>query len=154
MKIRIIVLALVVFMGTVNVPSLYSQVIKPHGFVEIAYVPSRTFFEEYKDEFMSKIGFGVTVNLSGFEFDFGWSQETFATKSKGLFFHPNTQVYDYSMSMGQDIGLCRLTVFFSHQCVHPVDKDRFQVYVFDVKTKQTFQIHYTDFTQIGLRFEF
>lgn len=139
--------------GTIGIFSAQAQTLKPYGYVELAYVPERTFFEEYRNEFMSKIGFGLRFSLKKLDFTVGWEQTTYANKSKnGLYFSPNTQAYDYSMRLRRSFGFSSLSLFFFHQCVHPVDKDRFWLY--DSKRKKSFRIHATDFTQVGLRFEF
>ena len=126
--------------------------LKPYGYVELAYVPERTFFEKYKSEFMSKVGFGLKMSLKKFDFTVGWEQTTYASKSKSIFFSPNTQFYDYSMGVKRNFSCCSLSLFFSHQCIHPVDKERFWIY--DSNREKSYKINYTSFTQMGLRFEF
>lgn len=126
--------------------------LRPYGYVELAYVPERMFFERYENEFMSKVGFGLKMSLKKFDFTVSWEQTTYASKAKSIFFHPNTQIYDYSMVVRRNLGRCNLSLFFLHECVHPVDKDRFWIY--DSKRNKSYQIGFTNFTQIGLRFEF
>lgn len=142
-----------ILIGMLGVIPATAQTLKPYGHVELAYVPERTFFEHYKNEFMASIGFGIKLSLKKLDFTVGWGQTTYANKSKtGLYFSPNTQVYDYSMGIKRYFGSRSLTLFFVHQCVHPVDKDRFWVY--DSKRNKSFHIHTTSFTEIGLRFDF
>lgn len=139
--------------GLLTVLPIHAQTLKPHGHVELAYVPERTFFEKYKNEFLATVGFGLKLSLKRLDFTIGWSQTTYANKSKrGLYFSPNTQVYDYSMGIKRHFGSRSLALFFVHQCIHPVDKDRFWIY--DSKRNESFHIHATNFTQVGLRFEF
>jgi len=146
------VLIILLVIGIAGVIPAIAQTLEPYGYMELAYVPKRTFFERYENEFMSKIGFGLKINLNKFQFNVDWSQTAYASKSKSIFFNPNTQIYDYSMAAGRSIGSCNISLFFSHQCIHPVDKYRFCIY--DSERKKYFQIYSTSFTQIGLRFEF
>lgn len=147
---KILIVLLVI--GIIGVIPAKANTLDPYGYIELAYVPNRVFFERYENEFMSKLGFGLKVNLKRFQFDINWEQTTYASKSKSIFFHPNTQIYDYSMAARRSIGSCNLSLFFSHQCVHAVDKERFWIY--DSEREKSFRIHSTSFTQMGLRFEF
>jgi len=149
MKKALICLLVIVIIGVLPAKA---QTLRPYGYVELAYVPERTFFEKYKNEFMSKVGFGLKMSLKKFDFTVGWEQVTYASKSKSIFFHPNTQIYDYSMGLTRHFGTSSVSLFFLHECVHPVDKDRFWIY--DSEREKSFQIGFTNFTQIGLRFEF
>jgi len=149
MKKALICLLVIVIIGVIPVAA---QTLRPYGYVELAYVPKRVFFEIYENEFMAKLGFGLKMSLKKFDFTVGWEQKTYSNKSESIFFHPNTQFYDYSMGLKRNFSCCSLSLFFSHQCVHPVDKERFWLY--DSERKKSFRINSTSFTQMGLRFEF
>ena len=139
-------------LGTPAVSPAADQKLKPYGYVELAYVPHRTFFRKYENEFMAKLGFGLKLDLKKFSFDVNFDKTTYTNKSESIFFSPNTQAYNCSIDLTRKFGSRKLSLFFSHECVHPIDKEHFSLY--DPKRKEFFCINYTDFTKIGIRFEF
>lgn len=142
----------IIGLGIIGVSPAKAQTLKPYGYFELAYVPERIFFKKYENEFMSKVGFGLTLDLKKYDFTLDVGQTTYASHSRGIFFHPNTQIYDCSLELKRKFQSSSFSLFFSHQCVHPVDEKRFWMH--DSKGEKTFFIHSTNFTEIGLRFEF
>ena len=128
---RILMILLVTW--AIGISFAETQTFKPYGYVELAYVPKRMFFEQYENEIMGKLGLGLKVSLKKFDFVVNWEQTTYANKSRSIFFRPNTQAYDVSVELRRSFGSRNLSLFFSHECVHPVDKDRFWLYNFERK---------------------
>ena len=151
-----LLLAGTIGLGTIGVSPAKEKTLKPYGYLEFAYVPKRTFFQKYENEFMVKFGLGLKADLKKFDFTVNVEQTTYANYIKSILFHPlfrpNTQVYDYSMELKRKFRSSSLALFFSHECVHPVGEKAFLLY--DSGRNKSFYINYTDVTKVGLRFEF
>jgi len=126
--------------------------LKPYGYLELAYVPKRTFFQRYENEYMTKLGLGLNTNFKKFDFNINIEQTTYSNHKESIFFHPNTQVYDISLELKKKFQSSSLSLFFSHECNHPVDESPFWLY--DSERDKYFRMNYADLTKVGLRFEF
>jgi len=137
-------------LGTIGVSPAKAESLKlkPYAYFELAYVPRRTFFKRYRNEYMSKLGLGLNFDLKKFDFTVNVEQTTYAhpVKNRTMSFHPNTQVYDYTMELRRKFKSSSLSLFFSHECTHPVDDNPFWI--------KDFRMNYTDLTKIGIRFDF
>ena len=140
-------------LGTIGGLPAKTPTFRPYGYFELAYVPERTLFKKYRNESMVKLGLGLRVGLKKFDFTVNAEQTTYSSYTSSILFNnPNTQVYDYSVELKRKFRSSSISLFFSRECVHPVDNKPFWVY--DYERNKSFYINSTDVTKVGLRFEF
>ena len=118
--------------------------IKPTGYIKLGYIPERTYFQEYKNEWMMEEKVGLRLNFKKFSLESSFKQTNFNQKD-GLFFNPINQKYTFDAVLKRK----NFSLFFNHYCFHPVDSNPFYV----KSNWREYTMNYTDLTEFGIKFE-
>ena len=118
--------------------------IKPTGYIKLGYVPERTYFQEYKNQWTVEEKVGLRLNFKKFSLESSFKQTNFSKKNT-LFFNPMNQKYTFDVELKRK----NFSLFFNHYCFHPVDNESFYI----LSDWKYYKMNYTDLTEMGIKFE-